>query len=160
LSQRVQLVTGGFFTWNGGSGDPNIYMCPARQGGEKEAFRVAGLGEGYSAETHVRGGMVCDIEAFESGGARLITESNNADLIIMDELGYLESDAPKFKKAVLDAIAGNIPILGVVRLGDIPWHKDIKLNHSVTLIDVNMENRGVLPFELVDKLLEYFRNPG
>jgi len=141
ITVRTKLVPGGFFTWNSGGPDPEIHIRAAGPDDEKETYRAAVFDKG-------KGGMVCDNNVFESEGARFVREGKNADLIIMDELGYLESNAPVFIKAVMDAIAGNIPILGVMRLGDVPWHEDIKKNKSVRLIDVNMENRNVLPQEI------------
>ena len=146
LSERKQLVLGGFFTWNGGNSDPYIYMKPAGQNGKNEVFRIACFGK-------EKGGMVCDTDVFESDGVRLVLDGKCADLIIMDELGYLESGAPGFRQAVLDALVGTIPILGVLRLGTVPWHNEIKRNRSVTLYDVNEDNRNELPRKLADEIL-------
>ena len=141
LMSRFSLEIGGFFTWNGGVGDPHIYMRPARSGGEGEIYRLAG----FDAD---KGGLVCDIQVFERDGVRLLSGSADAGLIVMDELGFLESDALCFRKAVLDILAGETPVLGVLRLGDIPWHREIKRNPLVKLIDVSEKNRDALPQEL------------
>jgi len=150
LTEREPLKLGGFFTWKSGADDPYVYLQSARHSGEKEVYRVAGFDEN-------KGGFVSYIEAFEKEGVRLIKESKDAELIVMDELGYLESGAPKFKKAVLDAVAGDIPIFGVLRLGDVPWHADIKSSPLVSLFDVNEKNRDTLPRELA-RMLGRIRN--
>jgi len=141
LEAQRPLALGGFFTWNEMSAGTNIYMRPAGNGGEKEKFHIAGFDEGS-------GGLICDVQIFEQEGVRLLNESRDSELIIMDELGFLESNAPKFKQAVFNVILGNIPVFGVMRLGDVPWHAEIKRCPSVTLYDVNMENRSTLPQEL------------
>ena len=35
----------------------------------------------------------------------------------MDELGFLEADAVEFRRAVLDTLDGERPVLGVIRKG-------------------------------------------
>ena len=146
LNAHRAIILGGFFTWNGGHGDPHVYMRPALPEPEGERYRLAS----YDTD---KGGLICDIQAFEKSGAELLKRSRNADLIIMDELGFLENDAAEFKRAVLDIISGDIPVLGVLRLGDVPWHKDIKSNPRVTIFEVNEKNRDTLPRELAALLM-------
>ena len=138
LTEQVNITLGGFFTWNGGNADPNIYIRAARTGAESEIFKVAG----YDASVQR---MVCDTQVFETIGTRILQESAGADMIIMDELGYLESSAEVFKKNVLDTLAENTPVFGVLRLGDVPWHREVKNNPQVTIYDVEEKNRSALP---------------
>lgn len=146
LLLRRPLMLGGLFTWNGGKDDPNVYMRPAGLGCEGEIYNLAK----WNTQG---GGLVCDTMVFEQVGARILEQSKSADLIIMDELGYLESNAPIFKQAVIDTIYGDIPVLGVLRLGDVPWHTDIKRYPNITLLDVNEENRDALPQKLAEHIL-------
>ena len=141
LMTLAPLVFGGFYTWNGGNDDPHIYLKAAMRGREDEIYRIASFDE-------ANGGLISDIQVFEREGARLLNESGGADVIIMDELGFIESNAPKFRHAVMDRIAGSIPVFGVLRMGDIPWHADIKRHPLVTLFDVMKENRDSLPQSL------------
>ena len=149
LSAPGPVRLGGFFTWNGGDDDPHIYIAAAESAdgsGEdnNRKYRLAS----FDPE---RGGLKCDTQIFETIGVELLTDGNaDADLLIMDELGFLENSAPKFRRAVLDAIAGSIPVLGVLRLGDIKWHAEIKRDPSVALYDVNTENRDALPQVLAE----------
>jgi len=145
LSSQRPLVLGGFFTWNGGRDDPHVYMRPAHTGKEDEICRLAS----YDA---AKGSLTVNTNAFDERGSRLLAESKGADLIIMDELGFLESDAAVFRRAVMDTLAGGVPVLGVMRLGDVPWHEAIKRHPSVTIIDVSEKNRNALPQELAAAL--------
>lgn len=138
LGERMEVSLGGFFTWNGGENDPNVYLKAARPDIGGEAHRVAY----YDAAARR---MICDKNVFESAGARILDESADADLILMDELGYLESDAETFKKTVMKTLAGEAPVLGVLRLGDVPWHDGIKNDKRVTIYDVNEKTRDTLP---------------
>ncbi|MCL1827875.1 MAG: nucleoside-triphosphatase [Oscillospiraceae bacterium] len=141
LTEHSPITLGGFFTWSSGGSEPDIFMRPAERDRGKEVYRIAG----YSAES---GGLDCDIDVFENIGTRLLTECAGAQLLIMDELGKLESGAPVFRRAVLNALSGDIPILGVLRLGDVPWLAEIRDDSRVTLIDVNKKNRDSLPREI------------
>ena len=146
LGEKGSFLLGGFFTWNGGKDDPHVYMKKAATGSTGEALRLASWDEG-------KGRLTCDITVFERFGADLLGDIGEARLIIMDELGYLESGAVRFRKAVLDAVAGSVPILGVMRLGDVPWHEEIKSDPSVSIFDVNEENRDGLPAVLAKLLM-------
>ena len=175
LESRPGFKLGGFFTWNGGADDPNIYMRAAQAGSATaqassataqadSATAQAGLGtagalagEGVihrvAAYDASKRRMVCDTQVFETFGAQILLDSAGADLIIMDELGYLESSAEEFKKAVMETLAGHTPVLGVLRLGDVPWHESIKNSPRVKIFDVNEETRGMLPQVLTDAIL-------
>ncbi|MCL2495938.1 MAG: nucleoside-triphosphatase, partial [Clostridiales bacterium] len=84
LTEQKPLQLGGFFTWNGGNDDPHIYMRPAQAGRERDIYRLAG----YDA---ARGGLNSDPRVFEQVGVSLLIDNSGADLLIMDELGFLES---------------------------------------------------------------------
>jgi len=145
LMEQKPIGLGGFFTWNGGKDDPHVYMRPASQSRRGEVYRLA------SWNTNSRG-LRSDISAFEVDGVRVLGDTAGAELIIMDELGFLEKDAPAFRQAVLDTLGCGIPVLGVLRRGDVPWHEDIKANPAVRIIDVDEKNRDTLPRELADTL--------
>ena len=145
LAVQAPLALGGFFTWNDGRDDPHIYIRSAQSGREGEIHCLAS----WDMEKRV---FSCDVKAFEQAAVHLLNNFKGAELIIMDELGFLESKAPNFRQSVLDTISGDIPVLGVLRLGDVPWHAEIKRNPRVTLYDVNEENRDTLPRELAAAL--------
>ena len=151
LTAEAPLKLGGFFTWNGGKSDPHVYIRPARSGSEGEIYRLAS----YDAE---KGGLKSNVSAFEHDGVRILNERAGVDLIIMDELGYLESGAPVFRKTVLDTLTGGVPVLGVLRLGNVPWHEEIKRYPAVTIYNVDEKNRGDLPRELTDVLKRSLMN--
>ena len=82
---------------------------------------------------------------FDGRGADLVRAALNdpeVDVVILDELGFLEKDALEFRAAVLEALAGPKPVWGVLRLGGGCWG-DVDLGRIVT---VTMENRD----ELID----------
>ena len=151
LSAGEKLVLGGFLTWKDGRKDPHVYMKPVLSGYEGEIYKIA------SYDTKI-GAMTCDVQVFEQEGVHLLEQSKHADLIIMDELGFLEGKAPGFRNAVLRILAGDVPVFGVLRLGDIPWFEEIKRNPLVRIYDVNKKNRDELPRQLAKEIDGFLAN--
>lgn len=85
--------------------------------------------------------------------ALLRAADSGADLILMDECGFLERDAAKFQAEVLRTLDGDIPVFGVVRLRSSGWTDSIRNHPNVTLITVTEENRDDLP-EQITALLQ------
>ena len=63
----------------------------------------------------------------------------------MDECGFLERDALQFQREILSALDGGTPILGVIKLANIAWTKQIRNHPNVKIITVDRENRDDLP---------------
>ena len=89
-----------------------------------------------SAETATR---------FDTLGCAALAQSVNAELILMDELGFLEAEAYRFQNAVLSALDGDIPILGVLQRTDSPFLRQVAAHKNATVIEVTLENRDTLP---------------
>ena len=85
-------------------------------------------------------------ERFDRMGSRILEESmrNGAELLIMDELGPNEAGALVFQEAVLRALDGEIPILGVLQEADSPFLKKVAAHPKVRVIRVTEENRDAL----------------
>ncbi len=103
-AQKPDLKIGGFYTKADGE---DIRMISA--GNPDKSFIVGKR-------------KICGYEeAFNTGGVALLNgpETRNADLIIMDELGWMESGAAEFSKAVLSTLdyasEKNIAVFGVLR---------------------------------------------
>lgn len=73
-----------------------------------------------------------------------------AELVVIDELGFLEAEAAGFRAAVLAALAGPKPVLGVVRQGLGCWG-GVDLGQ---LWEVTPENRDALPLNILRFLSE------
>lgn len=52
---------------------------------------------------------------FETMGVALLKEAKGDGLLVMDELGYMESTALLFTQEVLKTLAGDIPVLAAVK---------------------------------------------
>lgn len=66
------------------------------------------------------------------------------DVILMDELGPHENGAQAFQNAVLGALDGDTPILGVLQKADTPFLHQVAAHPQVHLVEVTVENRDEL----------------
>lgn len=86
-------------------------------------------------------------DAFNTAADKIILESLKCrDVIVLDELGFLESKAEKFQNAVFEALNSDKLVLGVIKPRPIPFLDKIRNRDDVIVIEVTKENR--------DKLLE------
>jgi len=146
LTALKPLKIGGFMTWRTKKRDQHIiYIKPVMSGREHEKYHLAD----YFPQEH---SFNCDPRIFDQIGVRLLKESTNADLIVMDELGFLERNSFAFQQAVLNTLAGDIPVIGALRTGNIPWHEPIKTDLRVSLLETTLENRDTMPQEIASQL--------
>ena len=87
---------------------------------------------------------------FNTLGAEYITASKPGGYIIMDELGFMEKDAEKFKRVVFNALDGNIPIIAAVKARyDVDFLNRIRAHEKAQLYTITPENRDALYAELL-----------
>jgi len=122
--------------------DKDLYMYPA-SAPFKKFIKVA-----YFMDNK----MIPDTVAFNEYGSYLLQLIDKNDLVIMDELGYLEEDAHKFINSVMDIVNSDINILGVIRSNIPNWTKEIIKKSDVTFISVTPENRD----ELVNTIIQQY----
>lgn len=81
-------------------------------------------------------------EVFNDLGVKLITTYNPNDLIVMDELGFLEMNADKFKEKVFEVLSSDNPVLLMLKQRlDIDFLSKIKENKNIEFIRMNINNR-------------------
>lgn len=77
------------------------------------------------------------VEHFDWLGCLALEESRDAELLVMDELGPHEGEALRFQEAVLHALDGEIPILGVLQKADTPFLRRVASHPKVQLLEIN-----------------------
>ena len=88
-------------------------------------------------------------EVFDRAGTEVLTDAETCDLILMDEIGKLESESPAFLGRIAALLDGSVPILGVLRReGETPQQKLVRSHPKVRLIEVTAENRDALIDEI------------
>ncbi len=110
---------------------------------------LAGTEEVPSAENFLffcGGGA--DIERFERLGCAALAAAQGCELLVMDELGPHEAQAAVFRRAVLRALDGAIPVIGVLQQADSPFLSQVAAHPRVRLVTVTEENRDALREEI------------
>ena len=135
LVRDLGLDAGGFMTrWVGTRTDRVPVLLP--YGVEPVPFTEDDIAAVCKGET-----MTPRIGIFDTVGPRILGESAGRDVIIMDELGSLESRSYAFQKAVLKTLDGDTPVLGVIQPRDVPFLNGIRSRPDVTVITVDEDNR-------------------
>lgn len=96
---------------------------------------------------------VVHAEIFLSCGVPLLT-SASAPLIVMDELGWMESGSEAFQQAVFLVLDGAIPVIGVVRDRQTPFLDAVRAHPEVEVLVVTRENREELSRVVLLRLRE------
>ncbi|MDR1194048.1 MAG: nucleoside-triphosphatase [Peptococcaceae bacterium] len=80
-------------------------------------------------------------DVFDDRGAAILRDAGSPALIVMDELGVMESGSPGFQRAVLERLAGDIPILGVIQARTSPFLDRLRGEKGVELVEITVDNR-------------------
>ncbi|MDR1291853.1 MAG: nucleoside-triphosphatase [Clostridiales Family XIII bacterium] len=95
-------------------------------------------------------------EVFDEDGVAILRAATEGatppKIIIMDELGYMESDSPAFRRAVADKLDGGVPVLGVMRWERNPFLNAVGTHEKVEVVEVSESNRDALPERLTEQL--------
>lgn len=84
------------------------------------------------------------IARFDALGCAALENAAGCDLMLMDELGPAEAKAEKFKQAVLKALDGDTPIIGVIQKAESEFLETIRSHKNVDVVEVTLENRDIL----------------
>lgn len=130
-------TTGGFRTVRTDAVFPPRFSVHLLRPGERPtADNLLFLCRQMSADTLAR---------FDALGCAALAQSGNARLLLMDELGPAEAEALAFQRAVLAALDGPTPVLGVLQQADSPFLRRIAGREDVAVVEVRRENRDRLP---------------
>ncbi|MGI6498491.1 MAG: nucleoside-triphosphatase [Oscillospiraceae bacterium] len=92
-------------------------------------------------------------EAFDRVGTALLRAAQGKDLIVMDELGFMESEALAFQKAVIRCLDGTIPVLGVVKPASTPFLEQVHRHAHTTVFEVTRQNRERVLREVQERMV-------
>lgn len=113
---------------------PSVHLLPA-VGGEATAENLLF----YCGEY--------DPSRFDTLGTAALSQ-RSGDVLLMDELGPAESQAAAFCGAVLAALDGDMPVLGVLQKADTAFLRAVASHPRVRVVTVTEENRDRLRQEL------------
>ena len=98
-----------------------------------------------------RCGEAADPERFNALGCAAL--SGDFLCIVMDELGPHEENAAAFQAAVLAALDGDVPVIGVLQKADTAFLHRVATHPNVRLIEVTRENRDALRAALTGSIV-------
>ena len=87
-------------------------------------------------------------ETFDSIGCSYLSKIDERGIIIMDELGFMESEALAFQNRVLELLDGGTLVIAAVKDKDFPFLNRIRSHLKCDVYYINEENRDQL-FETV-----------
>jgi nucleoside-triphosphatase len=131
-----------------------------REEGRRVGFRVCSLEGAKAVLAHVRatrgprvGRYQVDVPAFEAVGvSALEAATRGADLIVVDEIGKMESLSQRFVEALEMALRSPKPILGTVLQAPHPWIDALKRRPEVELYRLTERNKADLQDALLARL--------
>ena len=143
-----------------------FYTEEIREKGERVGFKVRSSEgeEGLLAHKNIKskyrvGKYGVLVNSFEIIGVGALEKAvENAELIIIDELGRMELFSQKFQASVLKALDSPKPVLGVIQQKKNPFLNSIRKREDVNVITVQEENRDQIPSEIKDLIEDYFKN--
>jgi nucleoside-triphosphatase len=97
-----------------------------------------------------------NLPVFETLGVSLL-EAKPDGILVMDELGFMEAEAPAFTSAVLRRLDGDIPVLATVRAGDLGsgFLDRVRRHPKADLYTVSPERADALYDELLPVIEEW-----
>ena len=96
-----------------------------------------------------KGGHKAYTEKFDTLATALLKDIPAGNLVVMDELGFLESGAENFKAAVRKILAGDLHVIMVIKnRADVQFLNELRALEGVAYYTVTRENRDSLFEEL------------
>ena len=97
-----------------------------------------------------------NLPVFETLGVSLL-EAKPDGILVMDELGFMEAEAPAFVDAVFRRLDGDIPVLATVRAGDLgsDFLDRVRMHPKAALYTVSPEKADALYEELLPVIEEW-----
>ena len=150
LKALGQPIIGGFRTVSLTSCLPQalaeVYLVPAGAPGGFDRFHLAGIRWGDGLFTAYP-------EVFDTAGVELLQNvPAGARLILMDELGFMEKQDGLFAQAVLAALDGPVPVLGVIKPRSARLLDRVRAHSRVQILEVRPDNRNQLPNVVLARL--------
>jgi len=130
-----------------------------RRGGRREGFRGLTLdgqpfplAEKDAASSYRVGPYGVDLTGLESVGLDALVPREDTGLIVLDEVGKMESFSEAFRERVEALLAGDVPLLATVAVHGVGFVKRVRQDPRITLVRMRREGRAGLVGEIVLRL--------
>ena len=85
-----------------------------------------------------------DMQQFDKLGCGALADAAGCEVLVMDELGPHEEQAAAFRQAVLRALEGDVPVVGVLQQAESAFLRQVASHPNVRVVTVTEENRDAL----------------
>ena len=142
LSEHPRPVQG-FYTekrLTAPSGTHSVYLHPAWLSPEERTFSPQNQVGRWDGQR-----MQAFPQVFDTLGEACLSNLSLQALVVMDELGFLESSAPRFTQAVLAALDGPAQVLAAVKdRPDVPFLQAVLAHPNALVFRLTPDNRQEL----------------
>lgn len=142
--EALPCPAGGFYTREVREGGARVGFEVVTLDGARATLARIGLKSAYRVARY--GVDLAGLEAVAVPSIRRAMEA--ASLVVIDEIGPMESFSEAFRAAVLAALTGPVPVLGTIVKRRTPFADYVKAQPGVTLIEVHAGNRDALVHDL------------
>lgn len=148
LISEAGMPVCGFCTWSSApdeTGFHDIYIHPAAMPAEARIRSERNrIGRCDQRIHEVRP------EVFESLGVDLLSDVREDGIIVMDELGFMEQDSPRFMDRVIELLRGDVPVIASVKdRHDVAFLDRVRLQPKAELFRLTKETREDLFMKLL-----------
>lgn len=89
-------------------------------------------------------------EAFDRYAPKLTVPVPQDRIVVMDELGFMESRSEAFCNAVMGLLDGEAPVIAAVKDKDIPFLEAVRSHPNTRCFFITPDNRDALYFEVLE----------
>lgn len=94
-----------------------------------------------------------DKEVFERFAEKFRDFPSGKDMILLDEIGFMETCSGRFCECILSALDGDTPVIAAVKDKDTPFLNQVRSHKNCRCFHISVENRD----ELVGEVTEFVR---
>lgn len=122
-----------------------IYIYPAGGAHEQSEDNLVG----YCRDRH----PTTMTETFDRWAER-ISEPPAGCIVLLDEIGFMESASPRFCDAIMQLLDGDIPVIAAVKHNYTPFLESVKRHKNCRCFHITADNRDALTEEVSAFVLE------
>ena len=147
-------------------GAGGFYTEEVREGGGRVGFDIVTLAgqRDVLSSIHRRlgprvGKYVVSIDGIDGVAVQSVERAiAQGRLVVIDEIGKMELYSDRFKEVTLRALDSDVPVLAAIMSRSEPFCDAVKSRADVKMVEVTLENRGVLADELLSALRSLLSN--
>lgn len=153
LLEAVPAKPGGFLTKKAppdADGVERIHIYPAGQPQlPSEANCVGACQAGHLLDRRK--------DVFDTLGVAYLKDTAGRNVLLMDELGFMESEASDFRRAVLNALDGDIPVIAAVKDKAVPFLEQVCAHPDAQVWRITPDSRDALFHDILSLLQDMMK---